>query len=396
MPFALRTRVPRSGARESAPSSDRAVPSPVLRALAITVAVGGVAGSAFALMLLQGLHSSASAAGRALPAWEHGPVAISCAATLLQALLSLLILWRAGDRIENAMLGLAIGAIAFNDGIISIARIAEPPWAEAVILVTYTLGGAAFLRATQLFPRPLAPEDFSELHLPWTRLRALRRILVAFLRPAVIWLGVAPLLLLGVITGASALNEGLRLAVLALGAVYAHTSYRAADAEGRRKIFWFLEAVLLTLFVALVGVALGPLERVTGLDVANPVVHSVLDSLVRLGVTACFAAAIFYAGAVSPALVVQKTLVYGALTLCLVFLYTLLQEFAVGWIVTQLGVTSEVAAGFAGAGAGLACESLSNAFKRLAAHYVPAAEPHGDAAAASAANHRADIRSPSL
>ena len=54
---------------------------------------------------------------------------------------------------------------------------------------------------------------------------------------------------------------------------------------------------------------------------ARAVAQLIFSILNGLAVVICFAAAVFYAGAISPALVVRKTLVFGATALLLLFLF---------------------------------------------------------------------------
>ena len=102
------------------------------------------------------------------------------------------------------------------------------------------------------------------------------------------------------------------MAITAIGILYFYITLRGSDVEARRKVLWFFEAALaaaiLTMFAGATDLALP--------DSTTPDVRAVIQQIFSIasGLTMviCFAAAVFYAGAISPALIVRKTLVFGA------------------------------------------------------------------------------------
>ena len=70
--------------------------------------------------------------------------------------------------------------------------------------------------------------------------------------------------------------------------------------------------------------------------------------------------AVFYAGAISPALVIRKTFVYGVTAALLLFTYATLEAFVVNIVVARTGIHDQVASALLGAVLALAFHPVKN------------------------------------
>ncbi len=126
------------------------------------------------------------------------------------------------------------------------------------------------------------------------------------------------------------------MAITAIGILYFYITLRGPDVEARRKVLWFFEAAIaaaiITMFAGAIDLALP--------DSTTPDVRAVIQQIFSIasGLTMviCFAAAVFYAGAISPALIVRKTLVYAATVALLLFLFAVVEIYVAHKLVHAL------------------------------------------------------------
>jgi hypothetical protein len=85
----------------------------------------------------------------------------------------------------------------------------------------------------------------------------------------------------------------------------------------------------------------------------------------------CFAAAVFYAGAISPALIVRKTLVYGATVALLLFLAAVVEIYVAHTLIHALHVNDRFASAVLGAIFGLAFHPLKHRIEHVLKRFAP-------------------------
>jgi hypothetical protein len=85
----------------------------------------------------------------------------------------------------------------------------------------------------------------------------------------------------------------------------------------------------------------------------------------------CFAAAVFYAGAISPALIVRKTLVYGAAIALLLFLFAVVEIYVAHSIIHALHVDDRLGSAVLGAIFGLAFHPLKQRIEHFLKRFAP-------------------------
>ena len=103
-------------------------------------------------------------------------------------------------------------------------------------------------------------------------------------------------------------------------------------------MLWFFEAALaaaiITMFAGALDLALGNSVRP---DV-RAVIQLIFNIATGLTIVICLATAVFYAGAMSPALIVRKTLVFGATVALLLFLFAVVEIYIAHSLIHALNV----------------------------------------------------------
>lgn len=268
----------------------------------------------------------------------------------------LLIAWRGGDSVANLAIALALTAAFFNDAVAVyfIWTGLEHTLVEQIgNKVTYIAGAGLFLRASQQFPQALTARQVKNVAL------------VVLLRPAVLWAVTIALSLTATLSSGTLLATAARLCIIGLGITFFYKSYRTGDADTRRKVLWFLAmaigAAVLTVVTAAAKLAMGEnppeaLRLVVGVSLFA------LSSVVIFG---CVAAAVFYAGAITPTLVIRKTVVYGLTTSLLLFVFATVEVFLHHELVHLLHVTDTFASSMIGGAFGLTFHPVKHYFEHL-------------------------------
>jgi hypothetical protein len=300
------------------------------------------------------------------------------------AVLSLALAWRSWHRDDARALATFLALSAFvlaGDGLWWLMRLSgAPEWlasaASLLVPVCLLAGMAAMLRFSCTFPRPLSPAELdagapSRTAAAWAAAQrwsmdaaAVRRaaawtILLLIVLPESIRIAAEawgrPLPELPLVKYAAL---GLLLASMAVSALNLRAGHRAADAEGRRRIFWVLEGFLLATAIAALASALKLMQDATGY--APPVEFwyplAMMGAFAAL--LACLAVAMFYAGAVDPELAVRRTAVAGLVGLAMVVMFATLEQALQGWLGARLGLGDRAGGILTGVTVGLAFEPL--------------------------------------
>jgi NADH:ubiquinone oxidoreductase subunit K len=319
--------------------------------------------------------------------------------------------WHRGDaRALATFLALAAWVLA-GDGLWALLRLAgTPAWlartVDLSIPVCVVAGMAAMLRFSCTFPRPLTP---AELASPGASraarvLSALQRwsTNAAGVRRAAVWLSVGAILVpQTVLIAASALGDahaipsvlkygllGLLLGSMTVSAANLRAGYRVADVEGRRRIFWVLEGFLLATAIALLASALKVLQDMTGYAPAVPFWYGMAMMAAFTALLGCVAVAMFYAGALDPALAIRRTAVVGLVGVMTVILFATLEQALQGWLGQRLGLSDRAGGVLTGVAVGLTFEPLrarsSALVDRVLARWSGASAPESASLAAVA------------
>ena len=104
---------------------------------------------------------------------------------------------------------------------------------------------------------------------------------------------------------------------------------------------------------------------------ARAVIQLIFNIATGLTMVICFAAAVFYAGAISPALIVRKTLVFGATVGLLLFLFAVVEIYVAHMLIHALHVNDRFASAVLGAIFGLAFHPLKHRIEHFLKRFAP-------------------------
>lgn len=283
---------------------------------------------------------------------------ISAGSSLLTLAICLLIAWRAGDSIANLAIALAFTAASVTDStIVALEQhgVDDTLPGEIIGRVLYIFGAGLFLRASQLFPQRLTAQQVGN------------RVLAILLKPAVLWSVTIALSLAATQSTQPSVAAVARLVILVIGLVYFYKSYRTGDGDTRRKVLWFLA---LAIAAAVLTVVAWAIKLALGEDAPEPlwlVIGVSVFALSHLLIVGCIAAAVFYAGAINPSLVIRKTVVYGMTTALLLFVFATVEVFIHHQLVHFLHVTDTLASSLIGGVFGLTFHPVKHYFEHLLA-----------------------------
>jgi hypothetical protein len=230
-----------------------------------------------------------------------------------------------------------------------------------VLATSVIVASASFLRFSALFPAPL---DAAALPTA-RRFQRLRRLRVALLRARPVWLTAAIAVI--IVVGYGPATERL-LALVASGDIAAESilttnatmrgawiaglafvgvvtllimpvtamiigmrnllaGYRVADAEERRRLLWLVAGTSIAGWMVLVPLLCIPIVALTPFSIDwLPFVAGLLWVFAPAVLVWAAAVAIFYSGAVDPALVLKRSTIYGILGAAAFVLFTALES----------------------------------------------------------------------
>jgi hypothetical protein len=335
------------------------------RAVAITISVIGLAASMGLFVTLW----LSPEAGRLRQLREL----VDITHLFVQFAIALIIAWRGGGRAPNVALALAL-VFAFGADTWELWQLHV--WPDSWLLhlgsiVLFFLGASLYIRATQRFPRAIGPADVMASPTIWGRVRVLRVASTFLLRPCAVWVVVACLTSLLILSSNVYIAGAVRIVIVLLGMLYFYITFRSGDTQARAKVLWFLEAVVAFVMVAVIVLGVRAVLGDTPAPTLRASLSLVLTVVNDLALTTCFVVAVFYAGAIDPALVVRKTLVVGATASLLLFVFAAFEHYLVHLLVHGIGVTNSIATAVLGALCGYAFHPVKHRLEHLLKRLLP-------------------------
>ena len=287
--------------------------------------------------------------------------------------ITLLIGWRGGNQAPNIALALSLTFI-YASIVVNLLfdRLhVVPNIRQFAQLLLFLLSSAFYIRSTQLFPRKLTAQDIASSPTIWGKSPPLQLAATFLLHPAAAWAIAATASALLLTTPSIHLFVPLWMAITATGILFFYITLRGPDVEARHKVLWFFEAALAAAITTIIA---GAIDLTMG-DSMTPNVRAVMQLIFNilngLIMVICFAAAVFYAGAISPALIVRKTLVYGATVALLLFLFAVIEIYVAHSLIHALHVNDRFASAVLGAIFGLAFHPLKHRIEHFLKRFAP-------------------------
>jgi len=287
--------------------------------------------------------------------------------------ITLMIGWRGGNHAPNIAIALSLTFIygSIVAGLLFDRLHVVPNIRGFVQLLLFLLSSAFYIRSTQLFPRKLTTADVASSPTIWGKSPPLRLAAASLLHPAAAWAISATATAVIMTTQDVRVFVPMRMAVTATGILFFYITLRGPDIEARHKVLWFFEAAIAA---AITTIAAGALDLALG-DSMTPGVRAVIQLIFNivngLAMVICFAAAVFYAGAISPALIVRKTLVYAATVALLLFVAAVVEIYVAHSVIHALHVNDRFASAVLGAIFGLAFHPLKQRIEHFMKRFAP-------------------------
>jgi hypothetical protein len=287
--------------------------------------------------------------------------------------MALLIAWRAGGHAPNMAIALSMTFIYGSIVVILLSDRLQIGSAtrQFVQMLLFFLASAFYIRASQRFPRKLGAADIASSPTIWGKSPPLRQLATHLLHPAGAWA------ISATATAAIAVNPDghmfipMWMAITATGILFFYITLRGPDVDARHKVLWFFEAALagaiITMFAGALDLAIG--DSMT--PNARAVMQLIFNVATGLTVVVCFATAVFYAGAMSSALIVRKTLVFGATVGLLLFLSAVVEIYVAHSLIHALHVSDRFASAVLGAIFGLAFHPLKHRIEHFMKRFAP-------------------------
>ncbi len=287
--------------------------------------------------------------------------------------IAMLIAWRAGNHAPNIAIALSL---TFIYGSVVVTLLFDrlqvmPPIRPIVQLLLFFLASALYIRSSQLFPRKLTAADIASSRTIWGKSPPLRQAAGFLLLPAAAWIISATASAVILIVADVRVFVPIWMAITAIGLLYFYITLRGPDVESRHKVLWFFEAALaaalITMFAGAIDLAL---PHTIGPE-ARAVIQQIFSIASGLTMVICFAAAVFYAGAISPALIIRKTLIFSATVALLLFLFAVAEIYIAHMLIHALHVNDSFVSAVLGAIFGLAFHPLKHRIEHLLKRFAP-------------------------
>lgn len=124
--------------------------------------------------------------------------------------------------------------------------------------------------------------------------------------------------------------------------------YKAADADGRRRVLWLVQGLVAFAVIGGFQVSLVVLVQTTPLEIPIPGWEYWLRTVALFVALGFIAVAVFYRGALDPGLVVRRTALYGLSGVVLVFVFTAVEDLTASWLADRLGLSENAGSWLAG------------------------------------------------
>lgn len=313
--------------------------------------------------------------------------------SVLAMVLALALVWRLAPRTDSKVLALFMALAGYFLSVNGIRFVRNQFESGSVpyVLLDWTIpfsalmAVAALLRFSGVFPRPLTPIELAAARGPaW-----LNRVRAATLAPGVAWgigaavylANVGAFVLAHLWERASGVEREAGpiavpatilslLLVLMLASLNLHHGYRVADREGRRRIYWIVEGLVVGTGVLVIASLVKLLLMLSGHADPYGWWYSLVSFTALAGMLGCFGIAMFFAGALDPERAVRRTIVYGVLAAVMIFVFAAVEQIGQEILSEWLQLGDRVGGIVTGGVVALTFEPIKNRVSVLIDHWM--------------------------
>jgi hypothetical protein len=273
----------------------------------------------------------------------------------------------------STMLALAVTGLGFNSSLRAVPILFDsvPPWLLPLDLASALIAAGAYLRSSQLFPRPLTRNQVLSRKARLRRLRRLQPLLAAMLRPWIDWVIAAAWVAVRFLLP-EPFDPLSTVALVLLGAAFWRVHIRVGNATVRERVIWIMHMVTVFAVMYLVRATLVPLLRIGGVDQEiRAYVAVVYNMILALAGCGSLAMAVFSAGAFNADFVLRRTLAYGAVIALLLFVLNVILSVAVESAANAVGLSDRLVVATLGTTAGILFEPLVRSVETILERLEP-------------------------
>ena len=232
-----------------------------------------------------------------------------------------------------------------------------------VDVLSWSLTAVCFIYAMIKYPGASAQSLYASHFAHRKSPKIYKKFVLFFTADKHFWLIFFPALIavrIAAIFFSDVLSQSLNIFVILAGLVYFRISYRIAGDAGRSRLGWVLWGAVVVLLLTSVNVLIQIFY-----PEAPPVVWHALTALTAATVCISVVMGVFFAGFLNTELVLRSTIVYSAIFLVIVFLFSFIEHYILHTISYLLHIESEMAGAFLTGTLALIVTPLHNKIEHL-------------------------------
>jgi hypothetical protein len=297
-----------------------------------------------AIIIIGLLYSAVSAVNIFSSVAEDIPLAgwVSLTRGILLMVIGIVIAIKLRHANEHIFFAFFLVNFAFNSWLAFI-----PPYPEIFIL-SWALTAGSFIYAMITYPGASAAQLYSQYFMMTRHPRLYKNAVLYFITPKHFWLLFFPALIT-VRTLAfffvPIMNGPLNMLGILCGLIYFRISYKLAGKSDRNRLAWVLWGVIVSLFLTFIDILI-----ILFYPEAPVIITEVITVLYAATICTSLIMAVFFAGFLDSSLVVRRTIVYSAIFLAVIFLFSFIEHYVLYGLSVMLhiegGMMSAFLAGF--------------------------------------------------
>ncbi|MFI5263541.1 MAG: hypothetical protein ACHQM6_03395, partial [Candidatus Kapaibacterium sp.] len=214
--------------------------------------------------------------------------------------------------------------------------------------LSWALTTASFIYAMITYPGASAGELYSQYFTTTRHPRRYKNAVLYFIAPKHFWLMFFPALIgIRILASlfATIMYGPLNMLGILCGLIYFRISYKLAGKSDRNRLAWVLWGVIVSLLLSFIDILI-----ILFYTEPPAIIQEVLVVLYALTICISLVMAVFFAGFLDSSLVVRRTIVYSAIFVAVIFLFSFIEHYVLYGLSVMLhiegGMTAAFLAGF--------------------------------------------------